>query len=176
MYVRDLPATDCPHLAAVRAEYVRWAWCFSQGYVLYCRGAQRLLEHRLVAERAYGIPDGHHVHHIDEDRSHNRAVNLVVLSPGQHWDQHRRHVQANRLTVPCAHCGKSVERTPSELARRQAVYCSPMCTQAAQRKAERPGRDELAQLLTGSNFSALGRRFGVSDNAVRKWAKAYGLI
>lgn len=176
MYVRNLPATDCPHLAAVRAEYAGWAWCYSQGYVLYCRGDQRLLEHRLVAEQVYGIPDGHHVHHIDEDRSHNRAANLVVLSPGQHWDQHRRHVESNRRTVPCGQCGEPVERTPSELARRRTVYCSPACTQAAQRKAARPNRDELAQLLKSSSYSALGRRFGVSDNAVRRWAKAYDLI
>ena len=44
-----------------------------------------------------------------------------------------------------------------------------------QRKVERPSKEELSQLLQGSNFSAIGRTYGVSDNAVRKWCKYYRL-
>ena len=45
----------------------------------------------------------------------------------------------------------------------------------SQRKVERPNREELSRLLQKSNFSAIGRTYGVSDNAVRKWCKYYGL-
>ena len=44
-----------------------------------------------------------------------------------------------------------------------------------QRKVERPSKEELSQLLLESSFSAIGRTYGVSDNAVRKWCKSYGL-
>ena len=45
----------------------------------------------------------------------------------------------------------------------------------AQRRVERPSKEELSQLLQESSFSAIGRAYGVSDNAVRKWCKYYGL-
>jgi transposase-like protein len=31
----------------------------------------------------------------------------------------------------------------------------------------------LAAELAASNYSAVGRKYGVSDNAVRKWLRAY---
>lgn len=45
------------------------------------------------------------------------------------------------------------------------------------RKGEKPSRDELEGFLkVGSTWTSLGLRYGVSDVAVRKWAKAYGLL
>lgn len=39
---------------------------------------------------------------------------------------------------------------------------------------DRPSKDELYQLLIKKqNFSAVGRMFNVSDNAIRKWCKWY---
>lgn len=44
-----------------------------------------------------------------------------------------------------------------------------------QRKVERPSKEELSKLLQESNFSAIGKAYGVSDNSIRKWCKAYDL-
>ncbi len=46
--------------------------------------------HRLVWEKANGpVPDGHHVHHIDNDRSHNWLGNLECLPASIHLsDRH----------------------------------------------------------------------------------------
>ena len=41
------------------------------------------------------------------------------------------------------------------------------------RKVERPPYDILLAELAASNFSAVGRKYGVSDNAVRKWLRWY---
>ena len=40
---------------------------------------------------------------------------------------------------------------------------------------ERPTREELKQLIRTTSFVELGRRYGVSDNAIRKWCDAYHL-
>jgi len=40
----------------------------------------------------------------------------------------------------------------------------------------RPSKEELKALLTEESYSAIGRRFGVSDNAVRKWVLRFGLV
>lgn len=44
-----------------------------------------------------------------------------------------------------------------------------------QRRTERPGKEELSKLLQENSFNAIGRVYGVSDNAIRRWCKAYGL-
>ena len=60
-------------------------------------------------------------------------------------------------------------------------YCSAICYQASNkgtvrtetRKVKRPSYDKLMKELEGSNYSKMGRKYGVSDNAIRKWIKAY---
>jgi hypothetical protein len=41
------------------------------------------------------------------------------------------------------------------------------------RKVERPSHDQLLADLTHMSYVAVGRRYGVSDNAVRKWLRWY---
>jgi hypothetical protein len=54
-------------------------------------------------------------------------------------------------------------------------YCSYDCLHMAQRKVERPTKEALAEEIATYSWCALGRKYGVSDNAVRKWAESYGL-
>lgn len=42
-----------------------------------------------------------------------------------------------------------------------------------QRIVERPSKEELIKLLQESNFTAVGRKYGVTDNAIRRWCKTY---
>ena len=44
-----------------------------------------------------------------------------------------------------------------------------------ERKCERPSKEELNKLICEKPFLQIGRMYGVSDNAVRKWCKQYGL-
>ncbi len=55
-------------------------------------------------------------------------------------------------------------------------YCSGKCSQMAARKVERPTKGELVNLIQNLSWCAIGRKYGVSDNAVRKWARQYELI
>jgi hypothetical protein len=55
------------------------------------------------------------------------------------------------------------------------TYCSQECSHEGQRKLQRPDRDQLTADITAMSWLAVGRKYGVSDNAVRKWAKSYGL-
>lgn len=40
----------------------------------------------------------------------------------------------------------------------------------------RPSKEELKEMLNNNSYRAIGRNFKVSDNAIRRWAKQYGLI
>lgn len=57
----------------------------------------------------------------------------------------------------------------------EQIYCSHNCHKLSTRKAERPTVEELTSLLKEDSFVSVGKMYGVSDNAVRKWCKSYGL-
>ncbi len=50
-------------------------------------------------------------------------------------------------------------------------YCSPICASIGNRRVERPGKEQLIDLLSTYSYVRVGKMFGVTDNAVRKWLK-----
>lgn len=56
-------------------------------------------------------------------------------------------------------------------------FCSYRCSSIARRVVKRPSKEELLELLEQkTTWLALGKMYGVSDNAVRKWARKYGIL
>lgn len=49
------------------------------------------------------------------------------------------------------------------------------CSRIISRKVERPDRETLKLLIREQSFLNIGKKFQVSDNAIRKWCTAYGL-
>lgn len=45
----------------------------------------------------------------------------------------------------------------------------------SRRKVSRPSKPELSALLTICPLTKIGEKFGVTDNAIRKWCVAYGI-
>lgn len=43
------------------------------------------------------------------------------------------------------------------------------------RKVERPTKDVLQQEIKNNTFISLSKKYGVSDNAIRKWCKYYSI-
>lgn len=69
----------------------------------------------------------------------------------------------------CTDCGKNITiYSVSNL-------CSK-CSSKSRRIVERPTKEELSDLLSNSNYSAIGREYKISGNTVKKWAKQYQLI
>lgn len=176
--LNELFPTDCPLVKQVRSDYADWYYDLPEGYIRYYKGAHtQIYEQRIVAERAYGsIPAGSVVRHINNNRADNRMVNLRVVTRAQHGLEVLGRTPAEERT--CARCGKQFKVPQKRISRSITgnLYCSPTCRQFAQRKVSRPEKAELERLMLEiGNWTALGEKFGVSDNAVRKWAKHYGL-
>lgn len=54
------------------------------------------------------------------------------------------------------------------------IFCSSQCAAEDRRKVkDRPSKKELEELIKTTPFTTIGKKYGVSDNAVRKWAKNY---
>lgn len=119
-----------------------------------------IYEHRLVAESRLGrsLLANEIVHHIDENRANNDPSNLEVLTRKQHI-QHHTGIKAS---ICCANCGTDTKNKK---------YCSNVCRTVSLRRVTRPDKATLNALVTQYNFVRVGKMFGVSDNAIRKWLK-----
>jgi hypothetical protein len=53
--------------------------------------------------------------------------------------------------------------------------CACICSGFLHRKAKRPSKEVLEKEIQENSFLALGKKYGVSDNAIRKWCKNYNI-
>lgn len=68
----------------------------------------------------------------------------------------------------CKECG-------SRITRKSSSGLCPNCYSKAQRRVDRPERIILKEEIKNSSFLQLGKKYGVTDNAIRRWCKAYNL-
>jgi hypothetical protein len=118
--------------------------------------------------------------HINGVSNDNRLENLRIVCPNcaATLDTHcGRNVPRERI---CAGCGASFR--PNTIQHR---YCSQDCwgrvatemyrgtPHPAARKVARPSHEQLMEDVKSMSIVAVGRKYGVSDNAVRKWIRWY---
>jgi hypothetical protein len=115
-----------------------------------------------------------HINGVSDD---NRLENLRIVCPNcaATLDTHcGRNVIRTR---PCATCGK--EFRPAGSGQR---HCSQRCgglsaasrdAQHASRRVERPPYEQLVAEVAEIGWRVVGRKYGVSDNAIRKWVRSY---
>jgi len=118
--------------------------------------------------------------HINGVADDNRLENLRIVCPNCAATLDTHCGRANRRPMEdqtCLHCGANFRpKTPRQR------YCSRDCGMRwaragrpipGARRAERPPYEQLVAEVAATNWSAVGRKYGVSDNAVRKWMRAY---
>ena len=115
--------------------------------------------------------------HVNGVRDDHRLGNLRIVCP-------------NCAAALDTHCGRNLpreracERCGAPFAPRTATrrFCTLSCARRGRgvgvprpesRKVERPSRDQLTEDLAEMSFCAVGRKYGVSDNAIRKWLRWY---
>ena len=118
--------------------------------------------------------------HINGTPDDNRLENLRVVCPNcaATFDTHCARKNAiSRMAISCPRCGR--EFVPN---RRRQRYCSRACGSSwirsraprpEARRVERPPSQVLLAQIERDGYAATGRRYGVSDNAIRKWVRFY---
>ena len=84
------------------------------------------------------------------------------------YDQRMENTRATEKEFFCKNCGEKL------FGESKTGLC-PKCYALTTRKCERPSREELKMLIRTMPFVQIGKKFNVSDNAVRKWCDAEGL-
>ena len=134
-------------------------------------------EHMLVAEDILGreLNAGEVVHHEDRNRKNNSPDNLRVFkTKADHAAYHMGrdividgdvYVALPNQHFICPLCGEKKD------------WKANMCKNCYNKDSSKniPLKDELCNLLLNNSMCAIGRMYGVSDNAVRKWCKKYNL-
>jgi HNH endonuclease len=118
--------------------------------------------------------------HVNGVPTDNRIENLRIVCPNcaATLETHcGRKTRINREPRACLHCAAEfIPRYPSHR------YCSQQCgvhskgsrePKPDKRKVPRPSYQQLQSELESMSFVAVGRKYGVSDNAVRKWLRWY---
>jgi len=129
--------------------------------------------------------------HINGINYDNRIENLRIVCPNcnatldtncsKNKTKYREYLEKNnfqnesivvshdefRVINRCINCDTEISKNSNRCEK---------CDKIKQRKVERPPYEQLLSEIEDMGYSAVGRKYGVSDNAVRKWIKNYKKI
>lgn len=114
------------------------------------------------------------LHHKDGDKKNNSLINLEFRCPNCH-------------AMTETYCGKNTKAHKSDnnwqkQAERQRQHRAKQKekdldyhNRTFEERSRSPGKEVLKEELRNSSILSIGRKYGVSDNAVRRWCDHYGL-
>lgn len=161
------------------------------------------IKKRLIKERGHkcecckkeawlGSPIPLEIDHANGDRQDNSRKNLQLLCPNCHSltptyrgknigleaknrrqqcfkiSRSMQNVEIQKEKSSCKACGK-------ELATKAKTGRCLQCVHKNQQRVARPPIAELIEQIKQTSYSAVGRKYGVSDNAIRKWVVNAGI-
>jgi hypothetical protein len=121
--------------------------------------------------------------HINGVRNDNRLENLQIVCPNCAATLETHCGRGIKSQPPLRHCERCGELFCTKHSNQR--YCSRECgvrwdrsrtrgrAKPELRKVERPPREQLLAEIEATSYLAVGRKYGVSDNAVRKWVRFY---
>lgn len=94
----------------------------------------------------------------------NPEHTLSRRASSANWDKFAKFDKPKKELNCCEFC---------KIKKCKGKFCSTKCCAESSRKVARPSKEILKDEIEKMSFLALGRKYGVSDNAVRKWCANY---
>lgn len=122
-----------------------------------------------------GKPISLQVHHKDGNHFNNNLDNLQLLCPNCHSQTDTyagKKVNISQQIKKCIVCGnpiKDYHKTRCKKCERKLWY------QQNSKILKRISKNDLKDLIRKYPFTYIAQKYGVTDNAVRKWCKYYNL-
>jgi len=113
--------------------------------------------------------------HKNGDRTDNREKNLELLCCNCHALTLTWRGRKNKKEVVkkyCRLCNKNIHRYSKTGICNSCFNKTRDYSNANRKVKNRPSKEQLLREIEETNYCAVGRRYGVSDNAVRKWLKS----
>jgi Zn finger protein HypA/HybF involved in hydrogenase expression len=144
---------------------------------------KRLLKQKLLKEECYicEMPPVWHntnlvlvLDHINGVSDDHRLENLRLLCPNCNSQQSTFAGKRLKIMIPCKECEEQIYKNG---------HLSGLCQECSKkrrnskgkierpnrRKVERPSKEQILQEIAELGYCGTGRKYGVTDNAVRKW-------
>ena len=91
-----------------------------------------------------------------------------LLQSKQEFEDRIKSSLSSVIEYYCSSCGKLISASSKKGLCKECYYKTT-------RKAARPTREELKNLIRNESFVSIANEYGVSDNAIRKWCDSYNL-
>lgn len=114
-----------------------------------------------------------HLDHINGNHFDNRIENLRILCPNCHSQTETFGTRRFKKKKFCIDCGREIHRTST-----RCYSCASKnnnIIRSAYQNVVRPSKEELFELIKTKPFISIGKTYGVSDSAVRKWCRKHNL-
>ena len=109
--------------------------------------------------------------HINGNHYDNRLENLRIICPNCHSQTDTFANKKNKKVHRCIDCGKEISSRSTRCQSCAAKYFNSYKVA----REDKPTKEQLLELILSKSFLEIGRMYGVTDNTIRKWCKAYGL-
>jgi hypothetical protein len=168
-----------PHLES-RKNYKEYT---ENGTYIYSSRLRQILIEQGIKEKKcescgldewMGKPIPLELHHIDVNRFNNTLENLKILCSNCHMQEHnysnviKLHKQKNESETikenKSCECGMEINI--------RSKMCEK-CWSLKNRKVDRPPFNQLLNEVAELGYSGTGRKYGVSDNTIRKWLLSF---
>lgn len=108
--------------------------------------------------------------HINGINNDHRLENLRLLCPNCNSQTSTFSGKQLKKNYHCKTCNKKIYTDKA------SGYCNTCYPWKYSKVQNKPDKELLKHMIETMTWTAIGKKYNVSDNAIRKWAKKYNLI